>query len=80
MPARFAVDRPPFLIDLDVNPVSSTCAAVNIRAIAFVMYLALMRSCLLLKRVLPYTIGKSGPHLSHGVVHMATSFHFWQSA
>jgi len=31
-PARFAVDRPPFLIDLDVNPASSTCAAVNILA------------------------------------------------
>ena len=78
-PARFAVDRPPFLMDLDVNPASSTCAAVNIRAIAFVMCLALMRSRLLLKRVPPYTIGKSGPHLSHGVVRMATSFYFWQS-
>jgi len=32
------------LLDLDVNLVSSTCAAVNIRAIAFVMCLALMRS------------------------------------
>jgi len=79
-PARFAVYRPPFLIDLDVNPASSTCAAVNIRAIAFVMYLALMRSRLLLKRVLPYTIGKSRPRLPHNVVRMATSFHFLQSA
>jgi len=79
-PVCLAVERPPFRIELDVKPVSSTWAAVNILASALAMCLGLMRWCLVMNRVPPYTIGKSGPHAVHSVVRIAISFYFKHDA
>jgi len=44
------------------------------------MCLGLIRSDLALNYVPPFTIRTSGPHLLHGIVRIAMSFHFRQSA
>ena len=78
-PVLLVVERPPFRIDFDVNPISSTYVVDNILAIALVICFELMRSRFTLSWTVPlFTMSPqptiqptviSGQHLDRQFIH-----------